>query len=272
MGLKKQVTVADVDPLVRQFLYQILQKRSGWLSLTSDTIFHREFRGSYIKRFWRTEDLWKRRCSNTERQSLVKRVNAAIQHWLSSFGFHDYCFSHIEEMITPEVTFATEREANRDPEKCPDDCEFNQCINVALLMECEDECQSRTKCSNQFAQHLQDWTERLEVRFVSREIGAGLFTKVTFRMGTILGQFLGEAIQEDEYERRIESPLHKSYMLTVGATNFHSIDPTAYGNFTRFINHSCSPNCCAETWLSQKRWIVVIRALREISEVICIVI
>lgn len=58
---------------------------------------------------------------------------------------------------------------------------------------------------------------------------------------------MGEVIDEDEKTDRIERhSIGHHYTMMLGAGEY--LDPTQYGNFGRFLNHSCDPNCETQKW------------------------
>lgn len=77
----------------------------------------------------------------------------------------------------------------------------------------------------------------------------GLFAMDNFQPGEIVIEYVGEVItnkiadfREKEYNLR---GFGDCYMFRVDADKI--IDATKYGNLARFINHSCDPNCTAQS-------------------------
>uniref|UniRef100_A0A453PDG4 Uncharacterized protein n=1 Tax=Aegilops tauschii subsp. strangulata TaxID=200361 RepID=A0A453PDG4_AEGTS len=73
--------------------------------------------------------------------------------------------------------------------------------------------------------------------------------------GTFVCEYVGEVVKDDETMRNAESESKSgcSYLLDIAShidrervktlgTTAYMIDATRYGNVSRFINHSCSPN------------------------------
>ena len=77
----------------------------------------------------------------------------------------------------------------------------------------------------------------------------GLFSVDEMKRGSIVIEYLGEVLPRSEAERRIKSIVgSRNYMLEVrehyADTVIHTyIDATRFGNESRFVNHSCDPNC-----------------------------
>jgi len=85
----------------------------------------------------------------------------------------------------------------------------------------------------------------LDVR-ASRVHGSGLFVTRPIAAGTRVGEYTGERITEAEARRRYDhtrDPSPQTYLFAAG--DGAVIDGLAGGNETRFINHSCEPNCRA---------------------------
>ena len=79
--------------------------------------------------------------------------------------------------------------------------------------------------------------------------GFGLFSVDEMKRGSIVIEYLGEVLPRSEADRRIKSIVgSRNYMLEVrehyADTVIHTyIDATHFGNESRFVNHSCDPNC-----------------------------
>ncbi|KAH8055186.1 hypothetical protein JL721_10287 [Aureococcus anophagefferens] len=55
-----------------------------------------------------------------------------------------------------------------------------------------------------------------------------------------------------------------SYFMALGKGDV--IDASRYGGLTRFLNHSCAPNCEAESWMVNGEMRVAIAALRDVAK------
>merc|ERR1712110_915806 len=78
--------------------------------------------------------------------------------------------------------------------------------------------------------------------------GWGAFVDIPVKQGCFIGEYVGELISSEEAEIRNEMKGDKqSYlfeMIDDQGTKFDMIlDAKQYGNNTRFVNHSKSPNC-----------------------------
>ncbi|XP_064163230.1 histone-lysine N-methyltransferase NSD3 isoform X2 [Anguilla rostrata] len=132
-----------------------------------------------------------------------------------------------------------------DESPCGQDSE---CLNRMLQYECHPEaCPAGARCQNQrFSRRLAPATE--VIRTDGR--GWGLKTKQDLKKGDFVMEYVGELIDADECRQRLkrshENRVTDFYMLTL--TKDRVIDAGPKGNFSRFMNHSCSPNCETQKW------------------------
>ena len=92
--------------------------------------------------------------------------------------------------------------------------------------------------------------------------GKGAYAVRPIRRGARVGEYVGERISNAEGDRRYDDEAmahHHTFLFTV--TSRTVIDAAVDGNDTRFINHSCAPNC--EAVIEDGR--VFIDALRPIT-------
>ncbi|XP_068130718.1 histone-lysine N-methyltransferase NSD3 isoform X3 [Hyperolius riggenbachi] len=124
----------------------------------------------------------------------------------------------------------------------------SQCLNRMLLYECHPEvCPAGERCQNQsFTKRLYPETEL----FRTERRGWGLLCKRDIRKGEFVNEYVGELIDEEECRLRLkrahESGVTNFYLLTV--TKDRIIDAGPKGNYSRFMNHSCNPNCETQKW------------------------
>jgi uncharacterized protein len=97
--------------------------------------------------------------------------------------------------------------------------------------------------------------------------GRGVVARVALESGARIVEYRGERIDWPEALRRHphdpEQPFHTFYF---SVSDDLVIDGNAGGNFARFMNHSCEPNCEAETADSPNGTRVFINALRDIPQ------
>jgi uncharacterized protein len=100
----------------------------------------------------------------------------------------------------------------------------------------------------------------------SRIQGRGVFARVDIPRGTRLIEYTGERISNAEADRRYEDELmgrHHTFLFILN--NRTVIDAAKGGNISRYINHSCDPNCVA--WIEgQHIWIDAERDIRKGEE------
>ena len=92
--------------------------------------------------------------------------------------------------------------------------------------------------------------------------GRGAFAVRRIRRGTRIIEYTGEIITDEEADRRYDDEKmdrHHTFLFAVDVN--HVIDGARRGNLSRFINHSCDPNC--EAVIEENR--VYIDALRTIQ-------
>lgn len=75
--------------------------------------------------------------------------------------------------------------------------------------------------------------------------GWGLKTRESLLKGQFISEYVGEIISFDTANKNYEiSNTHYVFEMNFYPSKKpYSIDATNYGNATRFINHSCTPNC-----------------------------
>uniref|UniRef100_UPI00358F2462 histone-lysine N-methyltransferase NSD3-like isoform X1 n=1 Tax=Myxine glutinosa TaxID=7769 RepID=UPI00358F2462 len=124
----------------------------------------------------------------------------------------------------------------------------SECLNRILLYECHPMvCPAGERCNNQsFSKRLYPPAEV----FRAYACGWGLRTKVDIRKGEFVNEYVGELVDEEECRKRIklahENDVTHFYMLTLAKDRI--IDAGPKGNLSRFMNHSCQPNCETQKW------------------------
>ncbi|XP_022410598.1 histone-lysine N-methyltransferase NSD2 isoform X4 [Delphinapterus leucas] len=132
-----------------------------------------------------------------------------------------------------------------DENPCGSDSE---CLNRMLMFECHPQvCPAGESCQNQC------FTKRQypETKIIKTDgKGWGLVAKRDIRKGEFVNEYVGELIDEEECMARIrrahENDITHFYMLTIDKDRI--IDAGPKGNYSRFMNHSCQPNCETLKW------------------------
>ncbi|XP_069482744.1 histone-lysine N-methyltransferase NSD2-like isoform X3 [Ambystoma mexicanum] len=128
-------------------------------------------------------------------------------------------------------------------------CGFDSdCLNRMLMYECHPQvCPSGERCQNLSFTNLQ----YPETRVIQTEgKGWGLVATRDLLKGEFVSEYVGELINEEECLARIRQAQEENashfYMLTVDKDRI--IDAGRKGNYSRFMNHSCQPNCETQKW------------------------
>ncbi|XP_062832047.1 histone-lysine N-methyltransferase NSD2 isoform X3 [Anolis carolinensis] len=128
-------------------------------------------------------------------------------------------------------------------------CGFDsECLNRMLMYECHPQvCPAGERCQNQC------FTKRQypETKIIKTDgKGWGLIAKRDIKKGEFVNEYVGELIDEEECMARIkyahENDITHFYMLTIDKDRI--IDAGPKGNYSRFMNHSCQPNCETLKW------------------------
>ncbi|XP_044272222.1 histone-lysine N-methyltransferase NSD3 [Tribolium madens] len=131
------------------------------------------------------------------------------------------------------------------PHPCGPD---SDCLNRLLLTECNpDVCPAGERCNNQCFEK-REYPPLVPHRTLFR--GWGLKTLAPIRKGQFVIEYVGEMIDEQEYQRRVQK-MHEQkeenyYFLTIDKDRM--LDAGPKGNVARFMNHSCDPNCETQKW------------------------
>ncbi|KAI3957504.1 hypothetical protein MKX01_001863 [Papaver californicum] len=118
------------------------------------------------------------------------------------------------------------------------------------VYECNSMCGCDKSCRNRILQN--GVKVKLEV-FKTEKKGWAVRAGETISRGTFVCEYIGEVLNDQEASKRydkegcnylyhINSHIDSMSELVEGGTVSHVIDATRYGNVSRFINHSCSPN------------------------------
>jgi SET domain-containing protein len=96
--------------------------------------------------------------------------------------------------------------------------------------------------------------------------GRGVYARKDIPKGTRLIEYTGERISNAEADRRYDDgsmAKHHTFLFILNARS--CIDAAVGGNISRYINHSCDPNCVA--WIEgQHIWIDAERDIKQGEE------
>ncbi|CAG9854075.1 unnamed protein product [Phyllotreta striolata] len=131
------------------------------------------------------------------------------------------------------------------PNPCGPD---SNCLNRLLWTECNPEvCSAGESCKNQLFEK-REYPPLVPCKTEAR--GWGLKTLAPISKGQFIIEYVGELIDAEEYQRRIQK-MHEQkdenyYFLII--TPNRIIDAGPKGNVARFMNHCCQPNCETQKW------------------------
>lgn len=109
-----------------------------------------------------------------------------------------------------------------------------------IKYECSEECSCDVTCNNRTTQ--QKSSISLSLFKTNNNRGWGVKSKSNIQYNTFIIEYLGKVI--DQIKTCQKSSTYMYDILTPHKTkDFYTIDATKYGNLSRFLNHSCNPNC-----------------------------
>nr|GEU29092.1 histone-lysine N-methyltransferase ASHR3 [Tanacetum cinerariifolium] len=129
------------------------------------------------------------------------------------------------------------------------DCSSSTCSKDCLCrsqsISCSKACRCSERCTNK------PFRKEKKIKIVLTELcGWGVEAAESIKKGEFIVEYVGEVISDTLCEQRLWDMKHK------GIKNFYmceirkdfTIDATFKGNASRFLNHSCGPNCNLEKW------------------------
>lgn len=149
--------------------------------------------------------------------------------------------------ITPVPPAKLVRKEGDESQQCacsPDDIDpcgpKSGCANRAFDFECDpDLCPCGDKCNNQCIEKRKYASFRLQYM---GDKGFGLIADKFISGGTLIIEYVGELVTEEEFQSRISSKQTQNFYFMKYAKKLY-IDAELKGNMSRFMNHSCKPNC-----------------------------
>lgn len=147
--------------------------------------------------------------------------------------------------------------ANCSSSECGDDCVCRvQCISCSKACRCSETCTNRP------------FRKEKKISIVKTALcGWGVVAAESISKGDFIIEYIGEVIDDALCEQRLWDMKYK------GVNNFYmceirkdfTIDATFKGNTSRFLNHSCHPNCKLEKWQVEGETRVGVFASRSIQ-------
>ncbi|XP_035204427.1 histone-lysine N-methyltransferase SETD2-like isoform X2 [Stegodyphus dumicola] len=124
---------------------------------------------------------------------------------------------------------------------------LDECLNRLLMIECGSRCATGDACSNKRFQKRQYVKAE---PFKTDKKGWGLKLLENVPMGTFVIEYVGEIISRKEFKQRVKQYAREKskhyYFMALRSDEI--IDATNKGNLSRFMNHSCDPNCETQKW------------------------
>ncbi|ETV81314.1 hypothetical protein H257_05868 [Aphanomyces astaci] len=144
-------------------------------------------------------------------------------------------------------------------------CDTLACANSSEYVVCPPDCTSRHRCANQrFDKHNAEAPHEV---FVTQRTGLGVKASEVIPLGAFVMEYMGEVIRGDEFKKRLTQDTvdgkRDFYFLSIRDDYF--IDGRLYSNSSRFINHSCQPNCVIEVWKKCGIKRAALYALKEVG-------
>lgn len=144
---------------------------------------------------------------------------------------------------------------------CSSECSEN-CVCRVQYISCSKACHCSETCNNR------PFRKEKKIKIVKTEFcGWGVEAAEPINKGEFIIEYIGEVIDDALCEQRLWDMKYR------GVQNFYmceirkdfTIDATFKGNFSRFLNHSCDPNCMLEKWQVEGETRVGVFAARSIK-------
>ncbi|KAJ1279934.1 hypothetical protein BS78_04G193300 [Paspalum vaginatum] len=123
---------------------------------------------------------------------------------------------------------------------CKEDCECR-----GLSMSCSKNCRCSDLCTNR------PFRKDKKIKIVkTKRCGWGAVALEPLENGDFIIEYVGEVIDDATCEQRLwdmRERCEKNFYMCEISKDF-TIDATFKGNVSRFLNHSCDPNCKLEKW------------------------
>ncbi|CAH6777632.1 Setd2 [Phodopus roborovskii] len=141
-----------------------------------------------------------------------------------------------------ECTPLSKEERAQGEVACGEDC-----LNRLLMIECSSRCPNGDYCSNRRFQRKQH--ADVEVILTEKK-GWGLRAAKDLPSNTFVLEYCGEVLDHKEFKARVKEYARNKniHYYFMALKNDEIIDATQKGNCSRFMNHSCEPNCETQKW------------------------
>ncbi|XP_055520671.1 histone-lysine N-methyltransferase SETD2 isoform X2 [Leucoraja erinacea] len=121
------------------------------------------------------------------------------------------------------------------------------CLNRLLMIECSSRCLHGEYCTNRRFQRRQ--YADVDVILTERK-GWGLRADKELSVNSFVLEYCGEVLDHKEFKNRVKEYARNKniHYYFMALKNDEIIDATLKGNCSRFMNHSCEPNCETQKW------------------------
>ena len=145
--------------------------------------------------------------------------------------------------------------------ECVGICDDN-CYNRHMRTECcKHNCRIGSRCTNR---QLSSMVTKKCRKKLEPNRGWGLQIVEDVREGDFILEYAGEAIDETTNRNRMKEKHDNFYLMALQSGWY--IDARMVGNLSRFINHSCVPNCIAHQVVVKRQTRCGIFAKRSIKK------
>ncbi|KAK0425273.1 hypothetical protein QR680_009117 [Steinernema hermaphroditum] len=160
---------------------------------------------------------------------------------------HDY-----QKIRSNTVVDAPQRMDDSEPCECDAQCfcsEKAKCFHRERRIECTpSNCTLHNVCLNRRIYNNQTITDL--VKSTKADESMCLRTGVDIHRGEYVCEYVGEVVSRARFEARFASEYGSwRHHYAMALTPDFVVDAYRRGNISRFINHSCKPNCVTQTWL-----------------------
>ncbi|CAH1789994.1 unnamed protein product [Owenia fusiformis] len=142
---------------------------------------------------------------------------------------------------------------------CGDDC-----LNRMLMIECGSRCPCGDYCTNKRFQRLENANV---APFRTDWKGWGLQAEEEIKPDTFVMEYVGEVLDYKQFTKRTKQYAREGqahyYFMALNTDEI--IDAWSKGNVSRFINHSCDPNCETQKWTVNGQLRVGFFAIKDIK-------
>ncbi|KAL6525409.1 Histone-lysine N-methyltransferase ashr3 [Orobanche hederae] len=168
--------------------------------------------------------------------------------------------------IKRNVYLVKRKRSNVDADIGCTSCSSTQCSDGCvcrfLCISCSKACRCSKNCKNRPFQKVK------KIQIVKTErCGWGVVAAESISKGDFVVEYVGEVIDDAMCERRLwdmkDQDAKNFYMCEINKD--FVIDATFKGNASRFLNHSCAPNCKLEKWQVEGEVRVGVFASRSIK-------